>query len=148
MSARRGVGAGGEFWVVVVDDQQSGGPEGATRIWRWWRREAEAAPRCREEFEDLPSDVQARLYENIRRYLAGESRRQDVDHLGGGIFEIRYRKGNNHYRVLFMKWGHVSVGLTAFYKNTRATPTPALRRAKQRAKQWTDTFGAQPPTAS
>ena len=41
----------------------------------------------------------------IRRYLDGESRRQDIDHLGKGIYEFRRRKGNNHYRLLFFVWG-------------------------------------------
>ncbi|GLY35761.1 toxin [Amycolatopsis sp. NBRC 101858] len=116
-----------------------------TRHWIWWRSQPGARPKAREELESLPTKPQADLAAKIDRYRKGESRAHDVDHLGDGIYEIRHRQGNNHYRVLFFMWGPHWVALTAFYKNQQKTPATDKNRAHKRMTQWCQTFGDQPP---
>ncbi|WP_419197611.1 type II toxin-antitoxin system RelE/ParE family toxin [Microbispora hainanensis] len=86
------------------------------------------------------------MAKRVDRYLKGESRFKDVDSLGDGIFELRHRHLNNHYRVLFMLWGPHCVALTAFYKNQAKTPKADLDRAKARAARWREVFGKEPAT--
>jgi phage-related protein len=100
--------------------------------------------KAREEFEELPVDGRAGLAKKIERYLEGQSRYKDVDNLGDGIFELRHRHLNNHYRVLFMLWGPHCVALTAFYKNQQKTPKSDLDRARSRADRWRELFGKEP----
>jgi len=57
------------------------------------------------------------------------------------MYELRYRKGNNHYRLLFFLWGPHCVGVSAFYKNQQATPKSDVETAKTRRAQWHDSFG-------
>jgi phage-related protein len=100
--------------------------------WVWWPNEAGRRSRAEEEFNDLPALVQGEMLTRIKRLLDGESRFKDVDDLGDGIKELRYRVGNNHYRVLFMISARVCVGLTCFYKNQQRTEKKDLERAKSR----------------
>lgn len=118
----------------------------ATREWRWWRKEAGSRAKALEEFQSLPVDVQASLDVLMDRHRRNQSRLKDVDHLGDGIYELRYRRGNNHYRLLFCKWGPHLVALTVFYKNQRATPRRDVERAQDRRTAWYDEFGEQPDT--
>ena len=112
----------------------------------WWSSSEGEREKAKEEFEDLPEDMQGRLLQAVGRYLGGATRRGDIDKLGGGIFEFRTHKANNEYRLLFFDWGHLVVGLTAFYKNQQRTPPKYLNRAKERRKRWLDTRGETPPT--
>lgn len=81
----------------------------------------------------------------MRRYLAGTLRGgSDIKPVQDGIFELRWRQGNNHYRVLFFRWGPHPVALTAFYKNQQQTPQTAIDRATERRKIWKSTFGEAP----
>jgi phage-related protein len=116
------------------------------RKWHWFRTERDGRPLCLDELKELPTEARAGLSKCIQRYLARESRRQDVDALGDGIFELRHRHLNNHYRILFMHWGPDCVGLTAFYKNQQATPKSDIDRAKRRAARWREIFGDAPPS--
>lgn len=108
--------------------------------WIWYRLEVEGRSRAQEEFDDLPPAGQGRLLAVVRRFIDGEARRKDVDHLGDGIYELRTRVGNDHYRVLFSNWGPNWVALTAFYKNQQATPKQDLDRAKDRRDRWEAKF--------
>lgn len=119
------------------------GPTGP-RAWLWFRNEDGGRLKAREEFEQLPTAGQAGLALRVDRYLKGESRYKDVDSLGGGIFELRHRHLNNHYRVLFMLWGRHCVALTAFYKNQQQTPKADVDRARTRAARWVELFGDTP----
>jgi phage-related protein len=114
------------------------------RKWIWFRNERGGRLRAREEFESLPAVGQAGLAAKIQRYLAGQSRRNDVDSLGHGILELRHRSENLQFRVLFICWGRHCVGLTAFCKKQRTTPQVDLDRAKVRAKRWREVFGTEP----
>lgn len=114
------------------------------RRWLWWRSEAGARPKAKEEFEGLPTQGRAGLAVRIDRYLKGETRFKDVDSLGDGLLELRYRFGNNHFRVLFILWGPHCVALIAFYKNQQSTPKADLDRARKRADSWRKVFGDEP----
>lgn len=112
--------------------------------WIWFRASRESRPKALEEVQALSKPGQAGLSLRIQRYLAGESRYQDVDSLGNGMLELRHRVGNNHFRVIFMRWGDDCVALTAFYKNQQQTPQVDLDRARRRAGAWVEHFGVKP----
>ncbi|WP_158603478.1 type II toxin-antitoxin system RelE/ParE family toxin [Micromonospora radicis] len=114
------------------------------RKWIWFRPEIGGRSRSQEEFDDLPAAGRGRLLAVVKRHIAGESRRKDIDHLGSGIYELRTRVGNDHYRVLFANWGPHWVALTAFYKNQQTTPKQDLDRAKDRRDRWEARFGKTP----
>ena len=67
-----------------------------------------------------------------------------MDSLGDHILELRHRRGNNHYRVLFTLWGRHCVGLTSFYKNQQQTPK-ADKNERSSGKRWIQLFGKEPP---
>jgi phage-related protein len=97
-----------------------------------------------EEFESLDVDGRAGLTKAMQRYRDGQTRRHDVDSMGDGIFELRYRRGTERFRLLFLMWGPQLVALTAFQKKQPKTPKPDLDRARVRAKRWRQVFGAEP----
>jgi phage-related protein len=104
--------------------------------WVWWPNEPGRRSRADEEFFKLPPVVQAEMLTRIKRLLTGETRYKDVDDLGDGIKELRYRVGNNHYRILFFIAETVCVGLTCFYKNQQRTEKVDLDRAKKRRSSY------------
>jgi phage-related protein len=111
------------------------GPSGKPNYadWVWWPNQKGRRSRAEEEFfSELPPKAQAEMLARIQRLLTGETRFKDVDDLGDGIKELRYRDGSNHYRVLFFIDGTVCVGLTCFYKNQQKTEKTDLDRAKRR----------------
>jgi len=80
----------------------------------------------------------------MQRYRDGQTRRHDIDSMGDGIFELRYRHGTERFRLLFMYWGPQLLALTAFQKKQPKTPKVDLDRARARAKRWPQVFGAEP----
>lgn len=112
--------------------------------WLWFRTEPGARRSAREEFEKLPTAGRAGLAVVIERFRTGTSRRKDVDSLGSGLYELRYRFGNNHFRVIFTWWGPHCVGLTVFFKNQQKTSKTDLDRARNRAARWRAAFGDEP----
>lgn len=104
--------------------------------WVWWPNEPGRRSQAKKEFSTLPPNVQGELLLRIERLLAGDTRYKDVDDLGGGIKELRYRERNNHYRVLFCIDGRACIGLTCFYKNQQRTEKVDLDRAKARKKSY------------
>ena len=84
----------------------------------------------------------------MQRYRDGLARRQDVDHLGDGIYELRYRHGNDQFRMLFIFWGPHLVALTAFQKKQAKTPKVDHDRAQGRAKRWREAYGTEPTPTS
>ena len=113
----------------------------APRKWLWFRTTRDGRSVAEKEFFKLPAAAAAALQAKMSRFASKTSRRQDVDHLGDGIYEIRARIGNDHYRVLFFAWGPHLVVLSAFYKNQRATPKQDIDTAKARRTNWRNTFG-------
>ena len=57
-----------------------------------------------------------------------------VDHIDGGIWEVRTRLATRLARVLFTLEGNVMVLLHGFIKKERKTPKADLELAKQRLK--------------
>lgn len=114
------------------------------RNWIWFRSEANGRRLALEEFVALSTEGQAGLTKAMQRYRDGQARRQDVDSIGDGIFELRYRHGTEQFRVLFMHWGPHLVALTAFQKKQPKTPKPDLDRARARARRWWKVFGTDP----
>jgi phage-related protein len=96
------------------------------------------------EFEALAVEGRAGLAKKMQRYRDGQTRREDVDALGDGIFELRCRYGTERFRLLFMHWGPHLVALTAFQKKQAKTPKPDLDKARIRARRWCQVFGATP----
>ena len=58
-----------------------------------------------------------------------------VDHIDGGIWEVRTRLATRLARVLFTLEGNVMVLLHGFIKKERKTPKADLELAKQRLKK-------------
>lgn len=105
--------------------------------WVWWPNVKGRRSRAEEEFFDLPADAQGELLDRIKRLLEGATRSQDVDHiLQHGLRELRVRRGNNHYRILFFVSGNTCVGLTCFYKNQNRTERADIERARKRMNSY------------
>jgi phage-related protein len=146
--------SGGWRKLSTRRDGRGSGPDGTgpvskpasttVRRWIWFRSEPGGRRVALEEFEALAIHGQAGLAKVMQRYRDGQSRRQDVDSMGDGIFELRYRRGTERFRLLFMPWGPHLVALTAFQKKQPKTPKPDLDRARTRAKRWRHAFGAEP----
>jgi phage-related protein len=118
-------------------------------VWVWFRNEPGGRSAALKEFQELDVNGRAGLAKKMQRYRDGEARRRDVDHLGDGIYELRYRHGSKQFRVLFMFWGPRLVALTAFQKKQVKTPKIDHDRARSRAKRWRQVFGSEPaPSAS
>ena len=58
-----------------------------------------------------------------------------VEHLGGGLWEVRVRLENRIARVLFVLEGDTMVLLHGFIKKAQKTPKPDLDLARDRLKQ-------------
>lgn len=119
---------------------------GPTRKWLWFRNSHNGRSPAEKEFFKLPHAAIATLQVTMARYAQSACRRQDVDHLGDGIFEIRVRVERNHYRVLFFVWGPHLVALSAFFKNQRTTPKQDIDTAKARRARWRAAFGNEQAT--
>ncbi|SDZ00796.1 type II toxin-antitoxin system RelE/ParE family toxin [Nitrosomonas halophila] len=57
-----------------------------------------------------------------------------VDHLEGGIWEVRIKLGNRIARVLFVIDKHTMILLHGFIKKSQKIPEPEMDLAKQRLK--------------
>ena len=114
------------------------------RRWIWFRNERGGRCVAEEEFRALDVGGQAGLAQTMKRYRDGETRRRDVDAMGDGIFELRYRLKRVRFRLLFTQWGPHLVALTAFQKDQPKTPKTDLDRARVRAKRWRQVFGDEP----
>lgn len=80
----------------------------------------------------------------MQQYLVGKLAAGDIKPIRDDILELRWRQGNNHFRILFFRWGKYPVALTAFYKNQQKTPKAKIETALDRQKAWKRTFGDTP----
>lgn len=102
---------------------------------RFFRTDAGAEP-VREWLKDLPGIDRKTIGDDIKTVQFGWPLGMPlVDHLGGGIWEVRSRLDNRIARVLFCIEGQAMVLLHGFIKKQQATPKPELDLAKERLKQ-------------
>ena len=130
-SGKRGRKKAGHEPVLRAAPESAGKP--TYDDWVWWpNTEGRRSPALK-EFRKFPPAVQGEMAALIQRFLKGESRRHDMTNMGQGLKELRYRTGNNHYRILFfVADGRLCVALTCFYKNQNKTEQTDLERAKTR----------------
>lgn len=90
------------------------------------------------EFEKFPDVMQGNVLDLIERVLDRETRSGagDVKHLDRGIYELRDRFKNNHYRVLWFVQDRHCVAVTCFYKNSQKTEKKDLDRAIARRRTY------------
>jgi phage-related protein len=102
-------------------------------------RTALGAEPVREWLLSLPKSERRAIGKDIAyvqfKWPIGQPR---VDHLRGGIWEIRSRIERRIARVLFAVEEQEIVLLHGFMKKSRRTPTDALRLAEKRLKDWHD----------
>lgn len=113
--------------------------------WLFYRASAEGRPIFSKELDKLPDQAVAALIVLMEQYRAGQVPSHDVKQIRGDIFELRWRQGNNQFRVLFFRWGPHSVALLAFQKKQQKTPKAQIATAIGRQKIWKETFGESPP---
>ncbi len=89
------------------------------------------------EIAALPPKVQAKLLwimEQIEARGLQALRPPHIDHLGGGLYELRAKGQGGIGRAVFVTRGERVVIVHAFHKKTQATPLRILRLATERAK--------------
>lgn len=93
-----------------------------------------------DEIAALPPKVQAKLVwimEQIEARGLPALRPPHIDHLGGGLYELRAKGQEGIGRALFITRGERVVIVHAFQKKTQKTPARNLRLAAVRAKDAT-----------
>ncbi len=102
--------------------------------WHWWCATVGGRNIAFSEFERLPAAAQGELLSLMEAWLLGNTASKEVGSLGQGLLELRYRSGNNHFRVLFYIDGRVSVAVHCFYKNQQKCPKKDLDLARSRKR--------------
>ncbi|MSO85560.1 MAG: type II toxin-antitoxin system RelE/ParE family toxin [Rhodospirillales bacterium] len=95
-------------------------------------------PTVDDEIADLPLKVQAKLLwimEQIEARGLPALRPPHIDHLGGGLYELRAKGQEGIGRALFVTRGERVIVVHAFQKKTQKTPARNLRLAIERAKE-------------
>jgi phage-related protein len=91
----------------------------------------------REWLRSLPKHERQAIGDDIAyvqyRWPIGKPR---VDHLRGGVWEVRSTLENRIARVLFAVRGEEIVLLHGFIKKTRTTPSEELEIAQRRWQEW------------
>ena len=102
---------------------------------RFFRTDAGGEP-LRDWLKDLPVVERKAIGEDIKTVQFGWPLGMPlVDHLEGGIWEVRTRLSTRIARVLFALDGDTMVLLHGFIKKEQKTPKPELDLAKDRLKQ-------------
>lgn len=99
--------------------------------WEW-------TPQAEREFDKFPDGIQGNFFDLIERVLDRQTRSGagDVKAVDRGIFELRDRYKNNHFRVFWFVHNSVCVAVTCFYKNTQKTEKKDIDRAIARRKAY------------
>jgi phage-related protein len=101
---------------------------------RFFRTDAGAEP-VRDWLKELSAIDRKTIGEDIKTVQFGWPLGMPlVDHLGGGIWEVRIKLDNRIGRVLFVIDGQTMVLLHGFIKKQQRTPGPDLDLAKDRLK--------------
>lgn len=90
------------------------------------------------EFDKFPEAMQGNFLDLIERVLDRQTRAGagDVKPVERGIYELRDRYKNNHYRVFWFVHARVCVAVTCFYKNSQKTERKDIDRAIARRKAY------------
>lgn len=137
-----------EVWVSGKSARRSeaggeGSPGPRYQGWQYYRG-ANGSDPVRKDRGRLAPPVQAGLDVRMARFRDGSSLRQDHKPLGEGLHELRFRIGNNQFRLIFAIWGDRLLALDVFYKNQNKTSTD---RAATRWRDWKKRNGDEPPSA-
>ncbi len=90
----------------------------------------------REWLKSLPHDERQEIGTDIKTVQFGWPVGMPVvDHIGGGIWEVRSRLSTRIARVLFALDGNTMMLLHGFIKKDRKTPKPDLDLARARLKK-------------
>lgn len=101
---------------------------------RFFRTDAGAEP-VRDWLKELSAIDRKTIGEDIKTVQFGWPLGMPlVDHLGGGIWEVRIKLDNRIGRVLFVIDGQTMVLLHGFIKKQQRTPGPDLDLARDRLK--------------
>lgn len=102
---------------------------------RFFMTEAGTEP-VRDWLRTLPAMDRKLIGENIKTVQFGWPLGMPlVDHLDGGLWEVRSRLDGRIARTLFATEGGIMILLHAFIKKQQKTPKPDLDLAKERLKQ-------------
>ena len=102
---------------------------------RFFRTDAGGEP-VRDWLKDLPVIERKAIGKDIKTVQFGWPLGMPlVDHLGGGIWEVRTRLSTRIARVLFVLDGDTMVLLHGFIKKEQKTPKPELDLVRDRLKQ-------------
>ncbi len=110
-----------------------------TEVWElcFFRRDRGDEP-VRDFLRSLPK--QARLEAGAALVQLEECgprlRRPGADHLGNGVYELRFRSERIEYRILYFFYGAEAVLTNAFVKKTTRLPKEEIDRAISRRAQW------------
>ena len=114
-------------------------PRGTTYDnWVWHKTGPDARSAVQKEFDNLPVDARAKLWQRMEKFRMGTNAPRDIDDLGHGLMEIRVKIGSNPYRVIFFCDGRTPVALTAIKKKDQRLPEQDRSRAHDRMKSWLD----------
>ena len=112
------------------------GPKGRPRLSVRFFREATGTEPVREWLKRLPAEEKREIGADINTVQFGWPIGMPVvDHLDGGIWEVRTRLATRVARVLFTIEGDVMILLHGFMKKERKTPKAELDLAKRRLKK-------------
>ena len=110
--------------------------KGAPRLAVRFFRESTGSEPVRDWLKGLPNAEKREIGADIKTVQFGWPIGMPlVDHIDGGIWEVRTRLATRLARVLFTLEGNLMVLLHGFIKKERKTPKADLDRAKQRLKK-------------
>ena len=111
-------------------------PRGAPRLTVRFFRESTGSEPVRDWLKGLPNAEKREIGADIKTVQFGWPIGMPlVDHIDGGIWEVRTRLATRLARVLFTLEGNLMVLLHGFIKKERKTPKADLGLAKQRLKK-------------
>ena len=110
--------------------------KGAPRLTVRFFRESTGSEPVRDWLKGLPNAEKREIGADIKTVQFGWPIGMPlVDHIDGGIWEVRTRLATRLARVLFILQGNLMVLLHGFIKKERKTPKADLDLAKQRLKK-------------
>ena len=101
----------------------------------FWRSDGGNEP-VREWLRGLASEVRKAVGDDIRYVQANwPIGKPYVDGFGNGLYEVRTKHNNIHYRVLFSIHQRTMILLHYIVKKTRKTPNADIALARERQKE-------------